>query len=81
MNENSPEMTERTLKEFALIERIGELTKSYEEKIIDLRVTLTEQQNHYEKVIGDMVESQKNKASEPGAHVVNIVEKNPEDFS
>ena len=34
-------MSERTLKEEALLQRVGELTVSYEERVADLRVQLT----------------------------------------
>lgn len=34
-------MSERTLKETALLERIAEITATYEEKVADLRVEFT----------------------------------------
>ena len=38
-------MSESTLKEQALLERIGELSSMYENKIADLRVELTNKYN------------------------------------
>jgi regulator of replication initiation timing len=43
-------MSERTLKEEALLERVGELTVQYEERVADLRVQLTQVVDELERL-------------------------------
>lgn len=46
-------MSEKTLKEVALLERVGELTCSYEDRIADLRVELTNVSNERDELRKD----------------------------
>ena len=52
-----------SLKETALLERIAELTRDYENKVADLRVVITETSQHLESVVNERNELQKQLSS------------------
>jgi hypothetical protein len=51
-------MDERTPKEQALLEQIGQQAQQYEEKVANLRVTLTRQQQQIQQQAEQIVELQ-----------------------
>jgi regulator of replication initiation timing len=63
-------MSERTLKEEALLQRVGELTVSYEERVADLRVQLTQVVNENEELRREVEGLRQNPEQPPMTEVV-----------
>lgn len=56
-------MDKQELKSLALLERVGELTRSYEDRIADLRVALTEVTNERDELQSALTELRESEGS------------------